>query len=573
MRFVPVGIAGHVDHGKTTLVKALTGIDTDRLPEEKRRGMSIDLGFSYLDYPNKGLRVELIDIPGHERFIKNAIAGLACVRGVLLVVDPVEGVMPETIKHTQLIKAFGIYHCVAVLTKADRVDEETLELARMELSEFLKDMGLRAYGPCAVSALSGSGLEELKKTIGEYAEEISGSGVEFLRIVLDSAFNVKGYGTVLRGSCVSGRVEEGDSLSLEPLGSEVRVKKIQNHGVFVKEGKEGERLALLVAGVEPSQVERGFVLVKKGQIAKSRHLLVEVEGEMPKGEGSLFFYMREIKFKRKKVSEKVYLLTLEEPVCAILGDRGPILDASGQLCASYRVIHPKPTVKRKRFIKEHLDVLKEDPISYFLSEAGFRGLPLEGLSSLFGVHINPSKLRAVRIGDKLFAPTVVEGLKEKLSAILSTKRGFLPLEELKSSLRVSEELLKYVLSQLKGYRLVEGYILDERRANLEELEGFRELLEFMKGYIKEEAELERFKGVLPLAVRKGKVHSLGERLYILDEDLREVLSKLRSLGDSFEVQQAKTLLGLSRKYLIPLLEYIDHLGYTRREGNLRRFMK
>jgi selenocysteine-specific elongation factor len=573
MRFVPVGIAGHVDHGKTTLVKALTGIDTDRLPEEKRRGMSIDLGFAYLDYPNKGLRVELIDIPGHERFIKNAIAGLACVRGVLLVVDPVEGVMPETIKHTQLIKAFGIYHCVAVLTKADRVDEETLELARMELSEFLKDMGLRAYGLCAVSALSGSGLEELKKTIGEYAEEISGSGVEFLRIVLDSAFNVKGYGTVLRGSCVSGRVEEGDSLSLEPLGSEVRVKKIQNHGVFVKEGKEGERLALLVAGVEPSQVERGFVLVKKGQIAKSRHLLVEVEGEMPKGEGSLFFYMREIKFKRKKVSEKVYLLTLEEPVCAILGDRGPILDASGQLCASYRVIHPKPTVKRKRFIKERLDVLKEDPISYFLSEAGFRGLPLEVLSSLFGVHINPSKLGAVRIGDKLFATTVVEGLKEKLSAILSTKRGFLPLEELKSSLRVSEELLKYILSQLKGYRLVEGYILDERRANLEELEGFRELLEFMKGSIKEEAELERFKEVLPLAVRKGKVHSLGERLYILDEDLREVLSKLRSLGDSFEVQQAKALLGLSRKYLIPLLEYIDHLGYTRREGNLRRFIK
>jgi len=573
MRFVPVGIAGHVDHGKTTLVKALTGIDTDRLPEEKRRGMSIDLGFAYLDYPEKRLRVELIDIPGHERFIKNAIAGLACVRGVLLVVDPVEGVMPETIKHTQLIKAFGIYHCVAVLTKADRVDEETLELARMELSEFLKDMGLRAYGLCAVSALSGSGLEELKKTIGEYAEEISGAGVEFLRIVLDSAFNVKGYGTVLRGSCVSGRIEEGDSLSLEPLGSEVRVKKIQNHGVFVKEGKEGERLALLVAGVEPSQVERGFVLVKKGQIAKSRHLLVEVEGEMPKGEGSLFFYMREIKFKRKKVSEKVYLLTLEEPVCAILGDRGPILDASGQLCASYRVIHPKPTVKRKRFIKERLDILKEDPISYFLSEAGFRGLSLEGLSSLFGVHLNPSKLRAVRIGDKLFAPTVVEGLKEKLSAILSTKRGFLPLEELKSSLRVSEELLKYILSQLKGYRLVEGYILDEKRANLEELEGFRELLEFMKGYIKEEAELERFKEVLPLAVRKGKVHSLGERLYILDEDLREVLYKLRSLGDSFEVQQAKTLLGLSRKYLIPLLEYIDHLGYTRREGNLRRFIK
>jgi selenocysteine-specific elongation factor len=573
MRFVPVGIAGHVDHGKTTLVKALTGIDTDRLPEEKRRGMSIDLGFAYLDYPNKGLRVELIDIPGHERFIKNAIAGLACVRGVLLVVDPVEGVMPETVKHTQLIKAFGIYHCVAVLTKADRVDEETLELARMELSEFLKDMGLKAYGLCAVSALSGSGLEELKKTIGEYAEEISGAGIEFLRIVLDSAFNVKGYGTVLRGSCVSGRIEEGDSLSLEPLGSEVRVKKIQNHGVFVKEGKEGERLALLVAGVEPSQVERGFVLVKKGQIAKSRHLLVEVEGEMPKGEGSLFFYMREIKFKRKKVSEKVYLLTLEEPVCAILGDRGPILDASGQLCASYRVIHPKPTVKRKRFIKERLDVLKEDPISYFLSEAGFRGLPLEELSSLFGVHINPSKLGAVRIGDKLFAPTVVEGLKEKLSATLSTKRGFLPLEELKSSLRVSEELLKYILSQLKGYRLVEGYILDERRANLEELEGFRELLEFMKGSIKEEAELERFKEVLPLAVRKGKVHSLGERLYILDEDLREVLYKLRSLGDGFEVQQAKALLGLSRKYLIPLLEYIDHLGYTRREGNLRRFIK
>ena len=572
MRFVPIGVAGHVDHGKTTLVKALTGIDTDRLPEEKRRGMSIDLGFAFLDYPLENLRVELIDIPGHERFIKNAIAGLACVKGMLLVVDPMEGVMPETIKHARLAKSIGLTHCLVVLTKADRVDEETLELAKMEVLEFLREEGLSAYCVSVVSAFTGFGLDGLKNAIGNYAKDISDAGLDFFRMVLDSAFNVKGYGTVLRGSCISGKVEEGESLLLEPLGLEVRVKKIQNHGVFVKEGQEGERLALLVSGVEPGQVERGFMLIKKDQALKSKYLIVKVDGQLPKGEGTLFFYMREIPFKKKRIAEDLYLISLREPVIAFVGDRGPLIDSSGTVVGSYRVIHPRPILKRKKFINHHLDLLEKDLIKYFTLEMGKKGASIGEINALFGKYINPSRIEAVRIDDRFLHRSVVEELKDQLEKVVSSREGLLSLEEVKRSLNLWEELLRYLIGSLKGYRVVEGYLLDERKANLEDLEIFRQLLEFMGNFIREERELERFKSVLPLAVKKGKVHSLGEHLYISDTLLRQIITELRSLGDTFEVQDAKQLTGLSRKYLIPLLEYIDRLGYTKREGNIRRFV-
>ncbi len=573
MRFVPIGVAGHVDHGKTTLVKALTGIDTDRLPEEKRRGMSIDIGFAFLDHPHQNLRVELIDIPGHERFIKNAIAGLACVKGMLLVVDPMEGVMPETVKHVRLAKSVGVDHCVVVLTKADKVDRETLEFAKMEVLEFLREEGISTYCLSVVSALTGLGLEDLKTTLCNYAKDISESGLEFFRMVLDSAFHVKGYGTVLRGSCISGKVEEGESLFLEPLGLEVRVKKIQNHGVFVKEGHEGERLAMLVSGIEPSQVERGFMLIKRGQALRSKYLILKVKEKMPKGEGTLFFYMREIPFKRRKISEDLYLINLKEPVVAFVGDMGPIIDSSGALVGSYRVIHPRPILKRKKFINHHLDLLERDLIEYFTLEAGKRGASIGEINALFGKYINPNRIEAVRIDDKFLHKSVVEELRYQLEKIINSRGGFLSLEEVKRSLNLWEGLLKHLIGSLKGYRVVEGYILDEKKANLEDLEIFKQLLEFMEGSIREESELERFKNVLPIAVKRGKIHSLGEHLYISDTLLRQIINKLRSLGDTFEIQDAKQLTGLSRKYLIPLLEYIDRLGYTKREGNIRRFLK
>jgi len=173
MRYVLFATAGHVDHGKTTLIKALTGIDTDRLPEEKRRGLSIDLGFAYLDFPDIGVRLELIDVPGHERFIRNAIAGLATVSGIVLVVDAGEGVMPQTVEHLQVARGMGIRTGVAVLTKADRVDPEILAMAQEELREVLAREGL-SFPILKVSAITGEGLEDLRKVLRDLLAGVKG---------------------------------------------------------------------------------------------------------------------------------------------------------------------------------------------------------------------------------------------------------------------------------------------------------------------------------------------------------------------------------------------------------------
>ncbi|MCS7170755.1 MAG: selenocysteine-specific translation elongation factor, partial [Aquificaceae bacterium] len=317
MRYFPLGVAGHVDHGKTSLVKALTSIDTDRLPEEKRRGMSIDIGFAFLDFPDKGLRVEIIDLPGHERFIKNAICGIAPVWGVMLVVDAGEGVMPQTLEHLKIARAFGIEEILLVLTKVDRVDKDTLELAKEEAQELFEKEGFRAFSIHCVSSLTGYGLDELKEGIGLYGEKSFRSKEgNFFRFYVDSSFSVKGYGTVLRGSCDSGRVEEGDMLILEPLGIYCRVRKMQNHGSFVKEGKAGERLALNIPEVEPERIERGYFLVKG--IKPSNKLIVKLKG-VRKGLLSVFFGMREVQLSYKHIYNDVFFIRLSEPVPAVRG--------------------------------------------------------------------------------------------------------------------------------------------------------------------------------------------------------------------------------------------------------------
>ncbi|ADC89364.1 selenocysteine-specific translation elongation factor [Thermocrinis albus DSM 14484] len=575
MRFVSLGTAGHVDHGKTTLVKALTGIDTDRLPEEKRRGMSIDFGFAFLDFPESNLRVELIDIPGHERFIKNAVAGLSCVKGVLLVVDASEGVMPQTVDHVRLMASFGIQHCIVVLTKTDKVDTEILSLARIEVEEFLKREGIHPKCILEVSALLGTGIDTLKLSIKEYATELLSLYEEetFFRLCVDSAFLVKGYGTVVRGSCVSGRIREGDTVVLEPAGVSSRIRRMQNHGAWVKEGKAGERLAVNLPEVDVKQVKRGDMLVKKGEAIKTRRLIAHVRGKLPEGVKTLFHWMREVKFRGRRVEESIYLLDLEEPVVAFVGDMGPILDSSGKLCGSYRVLHPLPIRRSSNFIRQNVDLLTNHLASYMLKEAGVKGVELKRISSAYGRHVNPQKLRAVRVGDKLYDPSVVENLKKRLRDILTKAEYPLHVEEVRSLLGIDQVLLQFLLEDTKGYRRVEGYILDETRSDINKLDVFKRLVEYMGDSIKEEKDLQEFRDILPVAVRRGVVHSLGAYLYVTDQTLHRMVEKLRGLGSSFSVQDAKTTLGLTRKYLIPLLEYLDRLGVTRREGDRRFFVR
>ena len=579
MRYVLFATAGHVDHGKTTLIKKLTGIDTDRLPEEKKRGLSIDLGFAYLDFPELNLRLELIDVPGHERFIKNAIAGLSSVSGFLLVVDAGEGVMPQTREHMQVAKSLGIKHGVAVLTKIDKNPKELTALAQEELEEFLKEEGFE-IPIVRVSATTGKGIEELKKVLSEQAQRSLEKKEELpLRVVIDSAFTVKGHGTVLRGSCVEGWVKEGDKVIVEPIGKPARIRRIQNHGRFVREAEAGERVALNLPEVETDEVERGFLVLKPNTYVKGRSLIISTEAELRDGRVYYtFFGMREVRGRFSPIGEGLYILRLDEEVVARRGDRFVILDSTGRLAGGGEVLHPAVRVRKKRFIREKAELLKENFEAYLLKEMGTEGLSGELFRRMTGRAPNTGRLESIslKVGNRFYHIEMVELLKEKLRSMVDERltEGSLgvPKAEVLERLGLSNELLEHLVSELPGIRLVGEYILDEKRSELEKDPDFVRVMEILKEGIKEEKELlgaSVRKDVLQIAIKRKRVHRLGEFLIISDELLREYIKQLRELGESFTVQEAKGKLGLTRKYLIPLLEYLDYLGLTERRENER----
>ncbi len=579
MRFILFATAGHVDHGKTTLIKALTGINTDRLPEEKRRGLSIDLGFAYLDFPQDQLRVELIDVPGHERFIKNAIAGLACAKGMLLVVDASEGLMPQTAEHVDVAIAFGIKGGVAVLTKIDKVDRELLELARQELKEFLEEKKL-PMEVVAVSSLTGEGLQELVSVIGRVAGNLLERDEDKpLKIFVDSAFKVKGYGTVVRGSCLEGKVEEGSRVVVEPAGKSVRVRKIQNHGIFVRRAQAGERVALNIPDIEPREVERGFWILEPGTYEKGSHLILDTSAPVRKGKlHRLFVGMKEVAGRLVEVEENLYLVKLEEEVVTRRDDRVVLLSPEGKFLGGAKVMHPKPRILKKKFIRKNRKLLREHFELYLLKESGLEGLTGKRFFNLTGKNLNQSLIEkeAVKIGNAFYDREVVDKLREKLTALVADNPIGLNKAEALSRLSIKEDILMHLISSERNLSLVGEFIVNSTEVSLEDNPLLKKLTALLGSGIREEKEL-LLEGVpkeaIALAIKRKIVHRLGDYLLISDTLLRDYIQELRSLGESFSLQQAKKKLGLTRKYLIPLLEYLDFIGLTQRVGNERRWRK
>ena len=277
-----VGTAGHIDHGKTWLVRALTGKDTDRLPEEQRRGISIDLGYAPLDLPD-GRRLSLIDVPGHERFVRNMVAGATGIDLFLLVIDAGEGARPQTHEHLAIIRLLGIEHGVVAVTKADAVDAETLELALEEARELVPEAEA-----VAVSAKTGAGLGELRDTLGRAAELVAQSHEAdgTARLYVDRVFSLRGIGTVATGTLWSGTIGEGDVLRAEPSGRDVRVRSVQVHDTPVDRAEPGQRVALALPGVERADLRRGDALVTPGATRPSYRLDVALEELEPIADGA-----------------------------------------------------------------------------------------------------------------------------------------------------------------------------------------------------------------------------------------------------------------------------------------------
>ncbi|MEP6900437.1 MAG: selenocysteine-specific translation elongation factor [Actinomycetota bacterium] len=276
MKSIIVGTAGHIDHGKTALVKALTGVDADRLPEEKQRGITIDIGFAELR--SGDVQIGFVDVPGHEKFVKNMLAGAGGIDLLALVVAADDGVMPQTREHFEICRLLEIKSGLIVLTKKDLVDEELLELVNLEVAELVENSFLQEAPVIAVSAKTGEGIEELKQTFKNLVRQIPVRKNETIgRLPIDRSFTVKGFGAVVTGTLVSGEIIETQEMEILPIGKKVRVRGLQTHGKSVKAAHAGQRTAVNLGGIDHSEIERGMVLTEKDVLRPTQIFDAEIE--------------------------------------------------------------------------------------------------------------------------------------------------------------------------------------------------------------------------------------------------------------------------------------------------------
>jgi selenocysteine-specific elongation factor len=407
MRSVIVGTAGHIDHGKTTLVRALTGVDADRLPEEKRRGITIDLGFAELDLGD--VRVGFVDVPGHERFVKNMLAGAHGLDLVALVIAADEGVMPQTREHFNICRLLGVSSGLVVLTKSDAVDEELLELVRLEASELVTGSFLEAAPVVAVSARTGQGIDELKEALRAAALSAparSSDAVE--RLPVDRSFTMRGFGAVATGTLVAGEISEGDELELMPAGERVRVRGLQVHGAQVKAAGAGQRTAVNLGGVDAAGVVRGMVLAPVGRLRPTQILdaWVDVLADAPRGlrtrqrvrvhHGTAEVLARVAALEESGEiapgSKGLAQLRLEAPIVALPGDRFIVRTYSPQRTIAGGVVvdaHAQKHRGRERAAaRTRLAALegadRAARLAFFAESAGERGLPRASAAAFTG---------------------------------------------------------------------------------------------------------------------------------------------------------------------------------------------
>src|SRR5256714_4337122 len=331
-----VGTAGHIDHGKTALVEALTGKNTDRLPEEHDRGISIDLGYAPLELPD-GTSLSVIDVPGHERFVRTMVAGASGIDLFLLAIDAGEGARPQTHEHRAILRLLGIEHGVVALTKADLVDEDTLELARAEAEELVPGAPV-----VATSARTGAGLDELRATLAEVATRVpQAAAAGPARLHVDRSFTLRGIGTVATGTLWSGTIGEGDELRVEPRGKSVRVRSAQVHDRPVERAEAGQRVAVSLPGVDRQELRRGDVLVTPGAFTPSFRLDVVLEplAKLPP-RVMLHHGTAETAARVALACDRFAQLRLSRPVVAARGDR--VVLRAGTTVGGGLVLDPAP---------------------------------------------------------------------------------------------------------------------------------------------------------------------------------------------------------------------------------------
>ena len=420
MRLV-VGTAGHIDHGKTWLVRALTGKDTDRLPEEHERGISIDLGYAPLELPC-GLHLSLVDVPGHERFVRNMVAGATGIDLFLLVIDAAEGARAQTLEHLAILRLLGVERGVVAVTKADAVEPDALELAVAEAAELVPGAEV-----VAVSAKTGAGLEELRGALARAAESVERpERFAATRLWIDRAFSLRGVGTVVTGTLWSGSIAAADLLRLEPNGRTVRVRSVQVHDRPVEEAQAGQRVAVNLPAIERGELRRGDALVEAGYYPVSYRLDVVLD-ELEPVPAAVKVHLGTADVAARLVrSGRFAQLRLEEPVVAARGDRFVL--RTSKTVGGGRVVDPAPP---RRLEPGRLEVLERgEPaeIVSLLTVEPMTTAALQGMG-LFTPAQLASGLAAVDLaGDWAYRPTWLEGVRTVVRERLATRAEENPLD-------------------------------------------------------------------------------------------------------------------------------------------------
>jgi selenocysteine-specific elongation factor len=568
-----VGTAGHIDHGKTWLVRALTGKDTDRLPEEQERGISIDLGYAPLDLPD-GRRLSLVDVPGHERFVRNMVAGATGIDLFLLVLDGAEGARPQTYEHLAIIRLLGIEHGVVAVTKADAVDEETLELALVEAAELVPGAPV-----VATSAATGRGLDELRAALGEVAAGVEHRvGLEATRLFVDRVFTLRGIGTVVTGTLWSGSIGEGDALRVEPLGLDVRVRSVQVHDRPTERAGAGQRVAVSLPGVERRQLARGDVLVEPDAYPVSYRLdiaLDELE-DLPDGmrlhvhHGTAEHFARLV-----RVGGRHAQLRLASPAVAARGDRVVLRERT--TLGGGLVLDPAPP---RTTSADRLALLERgDPASIVLATLGGASEPVRREELARRALLSPKELAeglaaAVRAGDWYLTPDRLEELRYDVMRRLDARAADsaldpgVPVAELLPPRPWAQALLPLLPFERRGakaYAPGATAQLGERAAVADELEDELEAAGFTPVTV-DDRELVSYLEQAGRLVRLGDGLAVGTAAY---EEARRLLAEECEQAGSITLARFRDLLGTGRKPAQLLLERFDADGLTRRVGDER----
>jgi selenocysteine-specific elongation factor len=548
---VTVGTAGHIDHGKTWLVRALTGKDTDRLPEEQARGISIDLGYAPLDLAD-GRRLSLIDVPGHERFVRNMVAGASGIDLFLLVVDAGEGARPQTHEHLAIIRLLGIEHGVVAITKADAVDPELVELVAEEARELVPGAEV-----VATSAKTGQGLDDLREALGQAAEQVALERAEApTRLFVDRVFTLRGIGTVATGTLWSGSVGEGDALRAEPVGLDVRVRSVQVHDSPVERAEAGQRVAVALPGVERGDLRRGDALLAPGAYRTSYRLDVALDELEPIADGTRLqvhhgtaeHYARVV-----RAGERWAQLRLASPAVAARGDR--VVLRGRTTLGGGLVLDPAPPrhASTSRFV-----LLEQGDLAALVHEP----VRSESLS-----HLGADANGLERAGDWVFSRQWLEELGVDL------RKRIEAADPLDPGIPAPPEPWARDVLPLTG--------LERRGARLYLPDSVASLGERSEAAAKLESELSAA-GFTPVAIedrelasfleREGKLVRVGDGLALgaeaYEESKRLMVEECKDAG-SITLARFRDLLGTGRKPAQLLLERFDADGLTRRVGDER----